>query len=160
LNVSHPLSAGWGNDELYTYRNGTDEGYLWVSEWDSRADAREFADGYRELLSDLGADWQGNNVAVLSNGSFADAFAVQRNGSRVTIVNAPSTDALNEIRPGVRSDRGTAPQNEGEPATETVSRTDDTASNGTETTGSAGPGFGILPVLLAVVGFVVVVGRR
>lgn len=160
LNVSHPLSAGWGNDELYTYRNGTDEGYLWVIEWDSRADARDFSEGYRQLLSDMGADWHGDNVAVLSNGSFADAFAVHRNGTRVTIVNGPTTEALQGIRPGISSGQGAAPQNEGEPVTEAVNRTDDTASNETETTGSAGPGFGVLTVLIALVGFVAVAKRR
>jgi hypothetical protein len=102
MNVSHPLSAGWENDAFRPYGNDTAGGYVWVTEWESRRDARQFADGYRRLLTDLGARApdERTGVLVLQNGSFADAFAVDRDGTRVTIVNGPDVAALADVRPG------------------------------------------------------------
>jgi hypothetical protein len=101
-NYSHPVSTGWAGDRLVPYTNaGSDESaYLWRLEWDSTADAREFADAYRELLrsknATLGAD---GDAFVVPSGPYADAFRVTREGTTVTVVNAPDREALAAVHP-------------------------------------------------------------
>ncbi|WP_256296367.1 Hvo_1808 family surface protein [Haloarchaeobius salinus] len=92
-------SAGWGGDRLYAYRNGDETGYVWRIEWDSNAEAREFADTYRELLRYHDADRRDGGHWVVPDGQFADAFSVHVTGETVTIVNGPDRSALSEIHP-------------------------------------------------------------
>ena len=96
-------SAGWGNDRLFPYRKGAgsnaEYGYVWVTEWDSEADAREFRRAYRAILDAQDAERRAENVYVIPDGRFEDAFRVTRSGTRVTIVNGPATDDLDDIRP-------------------------------------------------------------
>jgi hypothetical protein len=103
-------SAGWGNDLLVPYRDGpvgaeaTDYGYVWATEWDTRADAREFEAAYLDVLAAQGADVDaadGGPVYVVPEGPFADAFAVRRDGTRVTIANGPDAAAVEALRPSV-----------------------------------------------------------
>ena len=96
-------SAGWGNDRLYPYQQGSgssaEYGYVWVTEWDTEADAREFQEAYRAILDAQDAEQRAENVHVIPSGEFEDAFRVTRSGTRVTIVNAPTTADLDDIRP-------------------------------------------------------------
>ena len=102
-NYDSEPSAGWGNDRLYPYQQGSgssaEYGYVWVTEWDSEADAREFRRAYRAILDAQGAEQRADNVYVIPDGGFEDAFRVTRSGTRVTIVNGPTTDDLADIRP-------------------------------------------------------------
>jgi hypothetical protein len=89
---------GWAGDELVPYRNGQRYGYVWVSEWDSSEDAREFRAAYLDALDAQGAIERPNGVYVVTEDSpFGDAFHVTRTGDRVRIVNAPTVDALGEV---------------------------------------------------------------
>ena len=102
-NYSHPRSAGWGGDALVPYTDGTDYGYVWALEWDSPRDAREFAGGYETALKlRYGArvvDREGATVTLaVDDGPFADAFRLTRDGTRVTVVNAPTVEALDGVR--------------------------------------------------------------
>jgi hypothetical protein len=95
----HHLSAGWGNDRLVAYRHtGTDEtGYVWRLVWDSPEEADEFHEGYTRMLRlQLDGDRvRGQSgVYVIDDGPFADAFRVTLAGDTVTIVNAPTVEAL------------------------------------------------------------------
>jgi hypothetical protein len=45
------ISAGWDGDRFVAYRKGDDVAFIWATIWDSSADAREFYEGYQELLS-------------------------------------------------------------------------------------------------------------
>jgi hypothetical protein len=45
------ISAGWDGDRFVAYRNGDHVAFIWATIWDSSADAREFYEGYQELLS-------------------------------------------------------------------------------------------------------------
>jgi len=96
-------SAGWGNDRLYPYQKGTgaeaEYGYVWATEWDTEADAREFQRAYRAILDAHDAEQRAENTYVVPDGQFADAFRVTRSGTRVTIVNGPTVADLDGIRP-------------------------------------------------------------
>ena len=96
-------SAGWGNDRLYPYQqdsgSNAEYGYVWVTEWDSEADAREFRRAYRAILDAQDAEQRAENTYVITDGEFEDAFRVTRSGTRVTIVNGPTADDLGDIRP-------------------------------------------------------------
>ncbi|SDZ97108.1 hypothetical protein SAMN04488065_1487 [Haloplanus vescus] len=150
-------SAGWGNDRLYPYHNGTGEdaeyGYVWVTEWDSEQDAAQFHNTYRAILDAHDATSEGENTYVIEDGEFADAFRIDRQGTRVTIVNAPTTEGLSDVRPRSQSDTGDT--SGGDESTATATETD--------STGLEAPGFGALPALvglLIAVGLAVVVRRR
>ncbi|MFC7081633.1 hypothetical protein [Halorussus caseinilyticus] len=113
FNYTSVPSEGWGNDVLVPYRkateSGTDFGYVWRTAWDTPRDARQFHRAYLALLRGQGAERVGPNTWVVDSGPFADAFRVVREGANVTIVNAPTTDALADLRPGLaESENGTA----------------------------------------------------
>ncbi|ADQ66005.1 hypothetical protein C499_10554 [Halogeometricum borinquense DSM 11551] len=96
-------SNGWGNDRLFPYKNsvnGSDEyGYVWVTEWDSKGDAQQFYDAYVNILDAHDATKQSKNTWVVESGQFADSFRVQQDGTRVTIVNGPTVEDVDDIRP-------------------------------------------------------------
>jgi len=93
---------GWGDDRVVPYRNGDRYGYVWVTEWDTRADAREFHNTYLDALDSHDATSQGDGIYVVPSGDpFADAFHVQREGTTVRIVNAPTVDELGEVHDDV-----------------------------------------------------------
>jgi len=95
----HRLSNGWAGDTLVPYRNAGEYGYVWRIRWDSRADAREFVGGYRDLLDEHDAERLGDGRYVVSDGRFADAFRLSRDGATVTIVNAPRVSDLERVHP-------------------------------------------------------------
>jgi hypothetical protein len=98
-NYSHPLSDGWGGDSLVPYRNDGEYGYVWKTTWDSRAEAREFVRGYRQLLRSHDARKPADGVFVIPESNpYADAFRVTREGDTVTIVNAPDRGQLNGVQ--------------------------------------------------------------
>ncbi|WP_129112614.1 Hvo_1808 family surface protein [Halegenticoccus tardaugens] len=106
-------SNGWANDRVFPYRNGTgddaDYGYVWVTEWDTERDAKQFHDAYLSILDAHDATAADDGVRVVEDGPFADAFRVTRDGTRVTIVNGPTPDAVDDIRPAsADGDRGAA----------------------------------------------------
>jgi hypothetical protein len=102
-NYAADPSAGWANDRVFPYHKGAgasaEYGYVWVTEWDTERDAREFLTAYRAVLRAQGGERQAGNVWVVSEGPYADAFRVTRQGSRVVIVNAPQAEDLSDVRP-------------------------------------------------------------
>jgi hypothetical protein len=92
-------TAGWDGDRLHVYRNETGQlGYVWRLTWDSPQDAREFIDGYLQVLD----YWDGEQVDPatyrIPAGGFEDAFHVSVDGRNVTIVNAPTVGQLDDVR--------------------------------------------------------------
>jgi len=159
-------SAGWGNDRVFPYqRTGSGEtqsGYVWVTEWDSEEDATEFVRAYGAILEAQGVpEVNGEGQYVIPDGEFADAFRIDRDGTRVTIVNGPTPDAVADIRP---ADDGATAGNGGDASGTTASAGgEDTATASTEDGGSTGleaPGFGALAAVLAVLAVAVAVARR
>jgi hypothetical protein len=130
-NYQSTATDGWANDRLFPYAKGSggdaEYGYVWVLEWDSPEDAREFRSTYLSMLRANGAESQGSDVYTIEEGSFADAFRVTRQGTTVTVVNAPTTEDLADVRPRSTQDAE---------ATTTASPTSSAAS----------PGFGVLTV--------------
>ncbi|MFB6168573.1 MAG: Hvo_1808 family surface protein [Haloferacaceae archaeon] len=104
-NYSAEPSAGWGNDRVFPYRNPgrAEGGYVWVTEWDTPEDAREFRRAYEAILRAHDAERQ-NGTWVVPEGQYADAFRVTRDGTRVTIVNGPDPAAVAAIRPATGAD--------------------------------------------------------
>lgn len=106
VNATDPLdyglnySAGWAGDALSVYEHPDGKtGYVWRLEWDDAAEAREFAEGYRALLSyrdgtDRGSHWR-------LEGDFGGAYAVDVEGSTVTIVHTAKSDDLGALWPGI-----------------------------------------------------------
>jgi hypothetical protein len=95
FNYSHPRTDGWGGDSLVPYTDGTDAGYVWAIEWDTEADAEQFASSYRLLLRlEFGAVRVDDGVYVVRDGPYADAFRLTRTGDRVVVVNAPTAEDL------------------------------------------------------------------
>jgi hypothetical protein len=96
-------SNGWANDRLFPYEkstgSGEEYGYVWVTEWDTEGDAQEFRDAYLNILAAHDAAERGENTWVIEDGPFADAFRVRMDGTRVVIVNGPTVDSVNDIRP-------------------------------------------------------------
>ncbi|ELZ28154.1 hypothetical protein C475_05095 [Halosimplex carlsbadense 2-9-1] len=113
-NYSTPYSAGWDGDRLVVYRNpstpATEFGYVFRTAWDSPAEAREFADGYRQLLDIEGAepvDGRNRTWRIEEGTGFGDAFRLRVTDETVTVVNAPSVEGLSDVHreAGNRSDR-------------------------------------------------------
>jgi hypothetical protein len=106
LNYDLSVTNGWDGDRLHVYTSpgaGTNEtAYVWRLAWDSPAEAEEFAAGYRRLL----AHWGGERVSGspdhwrIDSGPFADSFYLEVDGDTVSIVNAPSREALGEVYAG------------------------------------------------------------
>ncbi len=99
LSYDHPATTGWDGDRLLPYvaTASNETGYVYEIAWDTTADAREFHDAYRRLLAYHGADPVAdlpNTYRLPERSGFADAFHVDRNGTRLRIVNAPTVDAL------------------------------------------------------------------
>jgi hypothetical protein len=96
--VSGP-TAGWAGDTLVSYRNGDADAYVWKLRWESVADARAFAQAYRGMITArLNATELRPGVYIIHEASpFGDAFRVRRDGTTVTIVNAPDVQALGEV---------------------------------------------------------------
>ena len=91
---------GWDGDRMVVYEKDNRTGYVWKLAWDSPEEAREFIRGYRQLLT----HWGGERVLgrqgvweVERSSPFADAFRISRQGSTVTIVNAPQTGDLSDV---------------------------------------------------------------
>ena len=97
-NYTHPITDGWVGDRLVPYRNGTETGYVLRTEWATTGDAAAFAIAYRDLLrTRRGAERREGDVLVVPAGPYADAFRVTRNGTTVTVVNAPTVESLDSV---------------------------------------------------------------
>jgi len=164
-------SKGWANDRLFPYRTGEDDdaeyGYVWVTEWDTETDAREFHDTYLRMLDAHDVRETDEGYYVVSDGPFADAFLVRLDGERVTIVNGPTVDDVQDIRPGLEPGEadpdGTG---DGSDVTETTTAdetggtgddTGDNADAGDDTSGTTevsgvGFGFGVATAAVAIAG--------
>ncbi|AXG05743.1 hypothetical protein DU500_04420 [Haloplanus rubicundus] len=97
-NYTHPVTAGWVGDRLVPYRNETATGYVLRTEWATTGDAAAFAIAYRDLLrTRRGAERRAGDVLVVPAGPYTDAYRVTRNGTTVTVTNAPTVEALDAV---------------------------------------------------------------
>ncbi|MFC4987043.1 Hvo_1808 family surface protein [Saliphagus infecundisoli] len=102
-NYSHPATDGWAGDTFLAYRGpGNRTGHVWELAWESDRDAAEFADAYRDLLEERGAERigaSGETYRIPENRPFSGAYRLTVAGDRVTVVGGPTADALQGIRP-------------------------------------------------------------
>jgi hypothetical protein len=181
-NYDYPASSGWDGDRLLPYV--TDEsaetgetGYVWKTAWDSTGDARGFYRAYLQLLLHYDAqavDGRENTFRVPDESEFGDAFWIERDGDTVVIVNAPSVEALSEIREDAAPEvtpTATATEAPTETATATDAPATDTTTatraptetvtaTPTDATAGTGPGFGGLVAVLALALALLVARRR
>ncbi|MFC7134404.1 MULTISPECIES: Hvo_1808 family surface protein [Salinibaculum] len=176
-NYSHPITTGWDGDTLLPYvptdSTSNETAYVFETVWDSPAEAEEFAAGYRDLLAYHGAERvNGTNdtYRIPADSEFADAFRIDRDGSRLTIVNAPTVADLPAVRPEAPPQTGD-PDGNGSTATATATpggstpTADATATStedgtATETPGGSGPGFGLVGAVVAVLAAAAFAVRR
>jgi PGF-CTERM protein len=165
LNYTHPATSGWDGDVLVPYVNRTNAtGYVYKLAWDTQTDAREFLAAYEQLLSYRGAapvDDYRNTYRIPEGEAFADAFYIERNGSRITVVNAPTVGQLRDIRPGAAPPIANKTDSTATPTPDRNSTTTDTGQSGATatTTGDASPGFGVA-VAVAALALIVLLVRR
>ena len=135
-NYAHEATAGWAGDELYPYRNGdgdeTRDGYVWVTEWQTRADATAFREAYRTMLEAHGDDpYVTGDVYEIDGGDFPGAYGVSRENTTVTVVHAPEPGGVLELRPGIGLDRpGSTDGSAGKPGDGETDGGVDTGSDG------------------------------
>jgi PGF-CTERM protein len=98
--VSEP-SEGWVADKLYPYKRGSDDGYVWTTEWETAEDATEFQQAYGAILNAHGATETDSGAYVISEGNFSGAYGVDVTDKQVTIVHAPTEAGLFELRPSL-----------------------------------------------------------
>ena len=100
-NYAHPVTGGWAGDELYPYRNGDRDGYVWATEWQTEADAAAFRDAYVRMLTAHGeGEYADGTVYEIGEESdFPGAYGVERDGTSVTVTHAPSPEGVLELRP-------------------------------------------------------------
>ncbi|WP_435061999.1 Hvo_1808 family surface protein [Halobaculum sp. EA56] len=178
-NYSSEPSDGWANDRLFPYRNGqgndTEYGYVWITAWDTEADAREFYDAYLRMLEAHDVERTDEGYYVVPDGPFADAFLVRLDGDRVTVVNGPTVEDVKQIRPGLEpaspdTSTPTASPGNGDGANGDGANGDGNAgdgdasgngnADGTTATGGAGFGFAVAVVAVAVAGLLARRRRR
>ena len=91
---------GWDGDRMHVYEKDGETAYVWKTVWDSPAEAEEFAEGYRELLSHWGAEETDDGVYRADDGPYEDSFRLVVEGDTVTIVNAPEESDLGDVYAG------------------------------------------------------------
>lgn len=179
-NYAHEATTGWAGDKLYPYRNGhgnaTRDGYVWVTEWQTPADAAAFRETYLRMLEAHGDDPHlAGEVYEIDNGDFPGAYGVTRENTTVTIAHAPEPAGVIELRPGMGldlpattsgsdggSDNGTDTGDSSGPDSESGDQSDGSASDGSggSNTAEEVPGFGVVVALVGVIAAVTILARR
>jgi len=93
-----PAADGWAGGRFHAYEREDGElAYVWRTRWESTDEAAEFAADWRAVVDHWGGDRVDGGVWVIDDGSFADAYAIRTDGDTVTVVNAPTREALSSI---------------------------------------------------------------
>ncbi|WP_430506388.1 Hvo_1808 family surface protein [Haloparvum sp. PAK95] len=159
-NYAHESSDGWAGDELYPYRNDEGDaerdGYVWVTEWQTEEDAREFHRTYLTMLEAHDVEHREDGVHEVADGPFRGAYGIERDGTRVTIVHAQEPAEVLELRPGIELQQPTE--------TETSTTTETTEGSSTKpptaTTENSAPGFGVVVAFAALVATALLARRQ
>jgi len=151
FNYTSAPSSGWAGDTIVPYHRAgaSSDGYVWVTQWQTPRDARQFLAGYRTVLAAHNATkasgtdlWQ-----VPQSDPYAGTYRVVENGTRVTIVEGPTPEAVADIRPDLAGAGSSAGPG---------------ASSAGQTTSSRAPGFDVVAALAALLlaGALFVFARR
>jgi len=95
----HPLTDGWDGDAVVPYRDGDGRtGYVLRTAWTNASEAGQFRDGYGSLLNSQNATEVSEGVyRAPESASFSGAYRVTRTDDVVTVVHAPTVDALDGV---------------------------------------------------------------
>jgi hypothetical protein len=101
-------AAGWGGDRFAVYAKGNDRLLLWITEWDSNQDSKEF----KEIAAKLGEDWKiesprPSRVVIIrgkTDGIALDALKTKLADAKAT---APDNKAMDFAALGIK--KGAAP---------------------------------------------------
>jgi len=102
LNYLQPETEGWRDDKIYVYRDvGTNQtATVWELAWATPADVEQFVESYESMIAYRG----GQPVAGLDrtyefgpDSEYEMALRIESAGDRVTVVTAPTVDALGEV---------------------------------------------------------------
>ena len=98
---AHPETEGWRGDALYTYTNASNEtATVWETAWASGTDAEPFVAGYEQLVDIRGGERVDGFEYTYTFGEDSDydmALTLVPDGDRVTVVTAPTVDALTAV---------------------------------------------------------------
>ncbi|PSP17793.1 PGF-CTERM sorting domain-containing protein [Halobacteriales archaeon QH_10_67_13] len=100
-NYRAPATDGWAGDELYPYRNGDRDGYVWVTEWQTERDAAQFRETYERLLAAHDGVTTEEGIVEIGSGPFRGSYGVEREGTTVEIVHADTAAGVSELRPSL-----------------------------------------------------------
>jgi PGF-CTERM protein len=165
------VTDGWAGDELYPYRNGDRDGYVWATEWQTEADAAAFHDAYVRMLTahgDRGYE-DGTVYAIGDESDFSGAYGVERDGTSVTVTHAPTPEGALELRPdadlalpdtdgtdgadgsdgGDDTDGSDGGDGDDGNDTDEIDDGNDTDGGDGDSTGNSAPGFGVAAALVA-----------
>ena len=95
-------AKGWGGDRYHLYERAADgkQALLFLTAWDSEADAREFAAAYASLIPKKYGNARGGKGvdAVWTWADAGDVLAVERRGSDVLVVEGVPRDRADAVR--------------------------------------------------------------
>ncbi len=109
---NHTSVAGWRGDRLYVYTNPQNQtASVWRSSWATTADAAAYRQRYVSLLEHYGATQITTNRYRFSERTgYHGGVYVSQNDHHLTIVHAPSVDALDAVHaPGPSSGERSTP---------------------------------------------------
>ncbi|MFC3959825.1 Hvo_1808 family surface protein [Halovivax cerinus] len=153
IHYAQPESDGWAGGEMVVYatdaRSAEESGFVWQTEWTSETDARAFRDAYLDLLSLHDAEpVDGRQNTLRIDSDYPGAYVLAQDGTTVTIVRAPSTDAIPEIREGAAPDGDHTIEH----AVFGTAADGGTATDDEPGAGAPIPGFGPIVALVALLG--------
>ena len=105
LNYDHPETEGWRDDKLYVYSHAetNETGAVWSLQWETAADAEPFVESYQQMIEYRGGQPVDGSERTYEFGADSDydmALTIQTDGDRVTVVKAPTVEALDEVHGG------------------------------------------------------------
>jgi len=107
---SHPVVDAWRGDQFRVYTTATDQtAAVWKSRWADAEGAEEYADAYTALLEFYGATPVDETVFRFDGTTgYAGSVRVTQTNATVTVVKAPSVDALDAVHASNKSVQQTA----------------------------------------------------
>ena len=98
---AHPETKGWRGDGFYIYRSEDNEvATVWELVWASPEDAEPFVQGYEQLVDIRGGErveGYAHTYTFDAETGYDIAVTLVPDGDRVTVVTAPTVDALTDV---------------------------------------------------------------
>ena len=98
---AHPETRGWRGDAFYTYSGEDNEtATVWELVWASPEDAEPFVEGYEQLVDIRGGErveGYAHTYSFDTETGYDIAVTLVPDGDRVTVVTAPTVEALTDV---------------------------------------------------------------